>query len=190
MPFFEIVLLAFALSMDAFAVAIATGIRLCVVTKRQSFRLSFHFGLFQALMPVTGWLLGLSVKEYIESWDHWLAFGLLFFVGSKMLWEAFHADDEENNSCIDPTRGLSLVLLSLATSIDALAVGLSLAVLGETIWGPAVAIGLICAVITFAGMQLGGLASKAKALGTRAEIVGGLVLIGIGLNILHTHGVW
>lgn len=177
--------------MDAFAVALATGIRLCVVNRRQSFRLSFHFGLFQFFMPVVGWFFGLSLREYIEAWDHWLAFVLLCFVGGKMIWEAFEKDDEQADAvCVDPTKGLSLILLSFATSVDALAVGLSLALLGAGIWAAAISIGIVCAVLTFVGLQIGRMVSGASILATRAELAGGLVLLGIGLKILYEHGVF
>ncbi|MGI5837154.1 MAG: manganese efflux pump MntP family protein, partial [Chloroflexota bacterium] len=119
--------IAFGLAMDAFSVAVATGICLGKVTARQAFRLSFHFGFFQFAMPVLGWIAGSLVSEQIRSFDHWLAFGLLAFIGGKMIWEALQPED----GCVkgDPTRGVSLVMLSVATSLDAFAIGLSLALL-------------------------------------------------------------
>lgn len=176
--------IALALAMDAFAVALATGMNLTTLTGRHLFRLGFHFGLFQALMPIVGWLAGLTVQQRIAAWDHWIAFGLLAFVGGHMLWEAF-ADDDAGTPASDPTRGLSLVLLSVATSIDALAVGFSLSVLGVSIWMPAVVIGLVAGILTVAGMQLG--RRVGNHWGPRVEIVGGLVLIGIGVKILAEH---
>lgn len=176
--------IAVALAMDAFAVALATGLTLPQLTGRHLFRFGFHFGLFQALMPVLGWLAGVTVREQIEAFDHWLAFGLLTLVGAKMLWEAWHGDEESPREG-DPTRGLSLVVLSIATSIDALAVGLSLAVLGVTIWTPALVIGLIAAILTVCGMLLG--RRLGRAWGTGVEIFGGLVLIAIGVKILIEH---
>ena len=154
------------------------------LTGRHLFRFGFHFGLFQALMPVLGWLAGVTVREQIGAFDHWLAFALLTLVGGKMLWEACHGDDESPPEG-DPTRGLSLVMLSIATSIDALAVGLSLAVLGVTIWTPALVIGLIACILTICGMLLG--RRLGRAWGTGVEIFGGLVLIGIGVKILIEH---
>jgi putative Mn2+ efflux pump MntP len=176
--------IAVALAMDAFAVALATGMNLATLTGRHLFRLGFHFGLFQALMPIIGWLAGLAVQQRIAAWDHWIAFGLLAFVGGHMLWEAFTDDDAEAQAN-DPTRGLSLVLLSVATSIDALAVGFSLSVLGVSIWMPAVVIGLVAGALTVAGMLLG--RRVGDRWGPRVEIVGGLILIGIGLKILAEH---
>lgn len=175
--------IALALAMDAFAVALGAGILLDPLTGRHLFRLGFHFGLFQALMPILGWLAGRTVQHLIAAYDHWIAFGLLAFVGGKMLYEALHGDDESSNS--DPTRGLSLVMLSIATSIDALAVGLTLAMLDVSIWTPALVIGLVAGTLTVAGMLLG---RRVGILwGKRVEICGGLVLLGIGLKILLEH---
>lgn len=191
MLFFEILLLALALSMDAFAVAVATGIRLRCATPRQSFRLAFHFGLFQALMPIIGWFAGIHVREYIESFDHWLAFILLSLVGLKMIRDALNHEEGTDDTCLDPTRGLSLVVLSVATSLDALAVGLSLALVGDPIWMTATAIGIVCALFTLLGLHIGRIAAKAAShLGSRAALSGGVVLILIGLNILREHGVF
>jgi len=170
--------------MDAFAVAVATGIVLGNVSGRQTFRLSFHFGFFQFLMPVIGWLAGLSLERYLSGYDHWLAFGLLGFIGGKMVFEAFRRDGSARPAS-DPTRGASLVLLSVATSVDALAVGLSLGVLRLRIWYPAVVIGLVAAALTAAGIHLG--RPLGSRLGRKMEIVGGLVLMGIGLKILFQH---
>ena len=176
--------IALALAMDAFAVALGTGMTLAALTGRHLFRLGFHFGLFQALMPVIGWLAGLTVQKQVAAWDHWIAFALLAFVGGKMLKEAFSAA-EEQAAANDPTRGMSLVILSVATSIDALAVGFSLSLLGVSIWWPALVIGLVAGVLTVAGMLLG--RRVGDHWGPRVEIVGGLVLIGIGVKILVEH---
>lgn len=177
--------IALGLAMDAFAVAIGTGLQLCVVSRRQTFRMAFHFGLFQFLMPIVGWLAGLTLVDLIAPVDHWIAFGLLAFIGGKMIYEAFaHKDDESADSC-DPTRGWSLVGLSVATSIDALAVGLSLAVLGLDIWYPAIVIGIVAGALTVLGLELG--CRFGSLLGKRMEVVGGLVLIGIGVKILVEH---
>jgi len=176
--------IAFALAMDAFAVALGTGLNLPRLTGRHLFRLGFHFGLFQALMPIIGWLAGLTVQRWIVSFDHWVAFGLLGFVGGKMLWEALHGEDDVNASS-DPTRGWSLVILSIATSIDALAVGLTLAMLNIEVWYPALIIGLVAGGMTLTGMLLG--RRLGSAWGPRVEVLGGLILIGIGLKILLEH---
>lgn len=176
--------IALGLAMDAFAVAIGAGLQLCGATPRQVFRLAWHFGLFQALMPIIGWLAGRTVSEYIEPVDHWIAFGLLAFIGGKMIYEALQEKDEEAEVC-DPTKGWRMVMLSIATSIDALAVGLSLALLGTSIWWPALVIGIVAGVMTIIGMELG--KRFGALLGRRMEIVGGLILIGIGVKILVEH---
>jgi len=175
--------LALALAMDAFAVALGTGAVLSRLTGRHLFRLGFHFGLFQALMPVIGWLAGLTIMQWVEAWDHWIAFSLLAIIGGRMIYEAF--SDEEKTDDRDPTKGLSLVLLSIATSIDALAVGFSLSVIGVSIWMPALVIGLVAGALTIAGMLLGG--HIGDRWGSRVEIFGGLVLIAIGIKILAEH---
>ncbi len=175
--------IALGLAMDAFAVAIGAGLQLCGATPRQTFRLAWHFGLFQAFMPIIGWLAGRTVAQYIAPVDHWIAFSLLAFIGGKMIWEAFH-HDEDAEVC-DPTKGWRLVMLSIATSIDALAVGLSLALLDVSIWWPALVIGVVAGVLTSIGMELG--KRFGALLGRRMEIVGGIILIGIGVKILVEH---
>jgi len=171
--------IAFGLAIDAFAVAITAGIILPQKTARHYFRLSFHFGLFQPLMPVIGWLIGKTLASYIERWDHWIAFGLLFYVGSKMIYESFRGRD--SLALADPTRGSRLVTLSIASSIDALAIGLSLAVLGVEMVEPAVYIGVITMILTLVGMRLG--RRLGRLFGRRIEKAGGLVLIlGSGLR--------
>ncbi|VVS94765.1 manganese efflux pump MntP [Desulfoluna spongiiphila] len=179
--------LAVALAMDAFAVSVAVGIRLKTVNPRQMFRLSWHFGLFQALMPVLGWCLGVNIRSFVESFDHWIAFGLLAFVGGKMFWDAFQ-DEEEAGDTSDPTRSMSLVLLSVATSIDALAVGFSMSVLDVAIAFPAIVIGVTASMFTLLGMQLGSRFASTSRLSHWAEILGGLVLFFIGFHILFEHG--
>ena len=177
--------IAIGLAMDAFAVSIAAGLTLKTVDARQTFRLAWHFGLFQALMPIVGWLAGLSIERWIAPVDHWIAFGLLAAIGSKMIYEAFRDADDEEARRGDPTKGWSLVLLSLATSIDALAVGLSLALLDVSIWWPALVIGLVAGAFTTLGIRLG--SRFGAVLGRRMEIVGGIVLVAIGVKILVEH---
>jgi putative Mn2+ efflux pump MntP len=154
------------------------------VTGRHVFRLAFHFGLFQALMPVIGWAAGSAVYQYIAAADHWVAFTLLSFVGGRMIWNAAHKGEEEK-TLKDPTSGWTLVLLSIATSIDALAVGLSLAMIGSEIIVPAIIIGLVAAAFTCAGMFLG---RRVSALwGRRVEVLGGITLVAIGIKIVIEH---
>ncbi|PLX74975.1 MAG: hypothetical protein C0615_08290 [Desulfuromonas sp.] len=176
--------IAVALAMDAFAVALGVGVSVSPLTGRHFFRLGFHFGLFQGLMPIIGWLAGRTVQAYIRDYDHWIAFALLLLVGGHMIYEAVQPEENERESG-DPTRGLSLVLLSIATSIDALAVGLTLGMLDVTVWFPAIVIGLVAGGFTVVGMLIGRKAGDRW--GGRVEILGGIVLIAIGLKIVVEH---
>lgn len=186
----NIMAIAVALAMDAFAVSIATGITLKKVSARQTFRLAWHFGLFQAMMPAIGWFSGMHLLSYIERYDHWIAFSLLILVGGKMLIEAFHDDEDDEKNPKDPTRSVSLVVLSVATSIDALAIGFTLSILHVPIAYPAVVIGIIAAAFTAFGMHMGARLGSMSRISRYAEILGGLVLITIGIKILHEHGVF
>ncbi len=176
--------IALGLAMDAFSVAIGVSVGLGGLSRRQTFRLVWHFGLFQALMPVIGWVAGASIRQWIESWDHWLAFGLLSLVGGKMIRDSIRGSDRRAPAT-DPTRGWSLVVLSVATSIDALAIGLSFAALGVRVWIPAAIIGVTAAVMTLVG-TLGGRALGAR-FGARMAVLGGIVLIAIGCWIVFGH---
>mgnify|MGYP000740102843 CR=1 FL=1 len=186
MDFINIFALAVALAMDAFAVAIATGVRLKRVSLRQFFRLAWHFGFFQAMMPVIGWAAGLTVRDQIERFDHWIAFGLLTFVGVNMIREAFKLEEDAREKH-DPTRGLTLVMLSVATSIDALAVGLTISMLQVSIWLPAIIIGVVAGAFTVVGLHLGKSVGSAERLSPVAGVLGGVVLLGIGVKILIEH---
>ncbi|MBU1171902.1 MAG: manganese efflux pump MntP family protein [Proteobacteria bacterium] len=190
MTLFNIMAIAVALAMDAFAVSIASGIILKKVSLRQTLRLSWHFGLFQALMPVLGWSLGVHVISYIEKYDHWIAFGLLLMVGGKMLVEAFAEKDDDAPPPKDPTKSIKLIVLSVATSIDALAIGFTLSVLNVSIVYPALVIGIVAALFTAVGINMGARLGNMTRLSRYTEILGGLVLIVIGINILHGHGVF
>lgn len=175
--------IAWALAMDAFAVAIAVAAGLHRLTARQTFRLAWHFGLFQALMPVIGWFGGEVLSSFMAAIDHWIAFALLVFLGLRMIWQARYPDDRSQG--YDPTRGWSLVVLSLVTSIDALAVGVSLGLIGVSIWMPSAIIGFVALILTYAGTRVG--RSAGHYLGQWAERIGGIVLIGIGTRILLQH---
>jgi len=175
--------LAVALALDAFAVAVAAGISLGRASGRQTFRLAFHFGLFQFLMPLAGWAVGAEAGRLLEAVDHWIALALLAAVGGRMILGSLRAEDTRPRR--DPTRGWSLVLLSVATSLDALAVGLSLGLLGTPIWYPAAVIGAVCCALTAAGLHVG--RPVAARLGRRLEAAGGAVLILVGLRILLSH---
>jgi len=185
MEWFSLMAIAVALAMDAFAVAMVTGLTVKPLTKRHVFRLAFHFGLFQFLMPLVGWTAGSAVQKYIANFDHWIAFGLLSFVGGHMIWSSIHSDEKGKRLIKDPTSGWALVVLSVATSIDALAVGLSLAIIGSRIVMPAVVIGVVAATFTAIGMALG--RQIGSVWGKRVEILGGLILIAIGAKIVIDH---
>jgi putative Mn2+ efflux pump MntP len=174
---------AWALAMDAFAVATAVAAGLPEWTARHTFRLAWHFGLFQAMMPIIGWFGGSALLPFMAAVDHWIAFGLLAFLGLRMIWQARHPQDRSQD--FDPTRGWSLVVLSVATSIDAFAVGVSLGLIGTPIWLPALIIGLVTLVLTYGGTRIGRKAGH--YLGPWAERLGGVVLIGIGTRILLQH---
>ncbi|MGD9010143.1 MAG: manganese efflux pump MntP family protein [Desulfobacteraceae bacterium] len=189
MTLINITAIAIALAMDAFAVAIAAGISLKQISFRQNFRLAWHFGLFQAMMPVIGWSAGLSFRDLIVRYDHWVAFVLLVFVAQGMLRQAFKTE-QERSEAKDPTRGLTMVMLSVATSLDALAVGLSLSLINISIWMPAAIIGLVACTFTTFGLHLGKRLANAARLRRWADALGGVVLIAIGLNILREHGVF
>jgi len=189
MDLLTIILIALALAVDAFAVALGAGVSLCQVRGRQIFRLAFHFGLFQAMMNIVGWMAGLTVRTVLEKVDHWLAFALLALVALKMIKDAVAGREAEVRK-IDPTRGYTLVMLSIATSIDSLAVGLSFSVLNISVWLPAAIIGIIATILTVAGLKLGCFLGSASRIGAKAEIAGGLVLLGIGFHILYQHHVF
>ena len=175
--------ISIGLAMDAFAVSLAVGLTLAKVTPRHTFRMAFHFGLFQFLMPIAGWLLGRETVTIVAAFDHWLVFGLLAFIGVKMLREA--NEDREFDPANDPTRGLTLVTLSIATSLDALAVGLSMAFIGISVWIPSVLIGLVAFGLSAVGITSG--SRIGPKWGPWAERLGGGVLILIGLKVLVSH---
>ena len=182
--FLSILIIAIGLSADCFAVALSSSISRRTLANWQGFRVALSFGLFQALMIVIGWLAGRTVIELISAYDHWLSFALLLFVGGRMIWESVHDKDDEHKSA-DITRWWLLFTLSLATSLDALAVGLSFAFLEVNLALASVTIGVTAFIISlsgfFAGKKLGALVGK------RAEIIGGIILILIGVRILLEH---
>lgn len=179
MNIWEIGLVAVSLGCDAFAVGLGVGTRCCA--PRQIFRLSFHFGLFQFLMPLLGWSIGRNVLGWTEQWGPWIAFGLLFAIGAKMAYEGARAREKED-ACADPTKGLSLVMLSSATSIDALGVGFSLGILGQNLFFAAVCIGITAGAMTWIAMKVGN--SLSGRFARQMEIVGGLILIAIAFKLL------
>ena len=182
--FFSIMLIAIGLSADCFAVALSGGISKKNHSWLQVFRVSFSFGFFQALMPVLGWLAGRTIVEYIADYDHWVAFVLLTVVSGRMFWEALRSESSKEKVA-DITRGFLLLTLSIATSIDALAVGLSFAFLEVNIALASPTIGVVAFVVTTIGFMLGKKVSK--LIGKRAEAIGALILLAIALRILFSH---
>jgi putative Mn2+ efflux pump MntP len=184
---FSIVLIGFSLAMDAFAVSVSFGISIKNLRAFHAVRASLFFAFFQFAMPVAGWYLGMAFAAYIRSFDHWVAFGLLVLIGGKMLFEASKAKEEkETGGQGKDIRSLScLLLLSVATSIDALAVGLSFSLLGQGIWLPAILISVITFAVCLTGFEFG--RRIGVLLEKRAGILGGLILIGIGVKILLEH---
>lgn len=182
MLFSDIFLIALGLAMDATAVSLGVGTAGQADGPRPIFRLSFHFGLFQALMPVLGWFAGTTVAGFVNSVAPWLAFILLAFVGVRMVRSGLNKDCE---ACPpNASRGATLILLCVATSIDAFAVGLSMAMLHVNVFYPSAVIGVVTALLSLAGLLLG--SRLGTRFGKRMEIVGGLLLNGIGLRVLLT----
>jgi putative Mn2+ efflux pump MntP len=185
MNLFLVLPIALALALDAFAVSVGVSVSQKGLSRPQIFRLATSFGLFQFIMPVLGWLTGQTILDIIKSVDHWVAFGLLLLIGTKMIYESFKGNPESGKKNEDPTRGFLLLLLSVATSIDALAVGLSFAALGQTVLNPSIIIGIVAFVMTVVGTKIGPLFGR--VVGKRAELLGGTVLIFIGIKILLDH---
>jgi putative Mn2+ efflux pump MntP len=183
MQYLSSIFIGVGLAMDAFTVSLGIGTGRQANGRRSKFRLIWHFGLFQAAMTVVGWFAGSTIADYIRTFDHWIAMILLAFVGGNMIRSGLNPEVESYIS--DPSKGKMLIMLSIATSIDAMAVGLSMAMLQEPWFVPAVIIGLVtwglCSIGLLAGDRLG------EKFGKRMEILGGLILIGIGLRILITH---
>ena len=186
MDFISVIMIAAALAMDAFSVSISAGMIIKKPGGRHYFRLAFHFGLFQFMMPIIGYFAGNYLEHFIKDYDHWVAFGLLFLLGANMIKEAFAGkNDGDPVQSKDPSRGLSLVVLSVATSIDALAVGLSFGVLDQPVLVPSIIIGITCSLFSVTGITIG---KKAAAVaGKKAEAVGGIMLWIIGIKILLEH---
>jgi len=178
-----VLFIAIGLSMDAFAVSVVTGSVYRDLKVRHALRMALFFGGFQAAMPIIGFLAGLSLRRYIAAYDHWIAFGLLAAVGGKMIYESLKIESAEKN--LDPSNLLVLLALAVATSIDALAIGISLSMLTAGIVGSAAIIGAVTFVLSYAGIEIG------KRFGhffeSKIEILGGLILIAIGVKILIEH---
>jgi putative Mn2+ efflux pump MntP len=185
MNFLSILLLGFAMSTDAFAAAIGKGAGMARPRLRQAWRVGLIFGVIEAITPLVGWLLGKGASRYIAAWDHWIAFGLLLVLGLHMIWNSLKPEPGEP---VDPAKKhgfVSLALTGLSTSIDALAVGVGLAFVNV----PIVLVAAVIGICTFSMVTLGIMLGRmlGAMVGKRAETVGGLILIGVGVVILYEH---
>ena len=176
-------LIALGLAMDCFTVSITSGIIIQNLKVRHAVKIALFFGLFQAFMPCIGWLAGVGMKNFITGFDHWIAFGLLTLVGGKMIYESFQMEGEKKES--NPLNIYVLLMLSIATSIDALAIGVTLAFLSIVIIMPVAIIGAVTFIVSFLGIYAGN--KFGRIFGSKMEAVGGLVLIAIGVKILINH---
>jgi putative Mn2+ efflux pump MntP len=197
MSLISILLTSFALSMDAFAVSITKGMTIRNITTKLAFKLAFFFGLFQGGMPLIGWSLGISFEGYIKGFDHWIALILLSFLGIKMIYESIKSEGEDevaldiaqdnihNDFNDSDIKTKDLIVLSVATSIDALAVGVSFAFLDISIIPVVSSIAIVTFIVCFIGVLIG--KQIGPILKNYAEIIGGVILILIGLNIFNEH---
>ena len=177
-----IVLIAFALAMDSFSVSITNGLAAKAFKVGDALKIGLFFGAFQAIMPVVGWFAGIHVLDLISGFDHWIAFGLLAVIGCRMIYESVRV---ESKKLLDSPGVILLLALSLATSIDALAVGLSFSFLRIPIIAPAIIIGIIAFLLSFLGVYLGG--RLGHFLHNKVGVLGGLILMVIGIRILVEH---
>lgn len=178
-----IFVLAIAVAMDAFAVSLGLGTCCEIQTLRGKFRLAAHFGIFQSGMTALGWLTAATVVRYVEQIDHWLAFGLLLYVGGKLIIGGFQTDKPTFHQ--DPSTGRTMVLLSFATSIDAFAVGLSLVAMQVPTLATILTIGLLTGGLSLIGLFTG--TRLGESFGKRMEIIGGVILILIGIQVVYSH---
>jgi len=182
MDILTIILIAVGLAMDAFAVSIAKGITIGNHRKKTALVMATFFAVFQMFMPVIGWFAGLGLEELIAEIDHWIAFGLLVLIGARMIYDSTKSEDPQREGNLNL---LTLLTLSVATSIDALMVGLSFAFLQTTIVTPIIIIGIVTFFLSYAGFHFGNVFGK--MLGSRIKALGGVILIGIGVKILLEH---
>ncbi|MBR5587090.1 MAG: manganese efflux pump [Clostridia bacterium] len=185
MTFIEVFLTGIGLSADAFAVAICKGLNMKKINYKHTLIIALFFGGFQALMPLIGWFLGSQFRVYIESFDHWIAFVLLAFIGGKMIYEVIKGEDECCGCEQEKFNVKEIFVMAVATSIDALAVGITFALVNVNIWGSISVIGLTTFILSAIGVVIGnkfGVKYKSKA-----ELAGGIILVLIGLKILLEH---
>ena len=184
MDVYSLILLSIGLAMDAFSVSLVAGFGLGKIKLSDTLKVSSTFGVAHIVMPVLGWFLGSTIIGLIQQWDHWLAFVLLAFVGGKMIREGMDEENEDLNAC-DLLDTMSLLMFTVAVSIDALAVGLSFSLQELSIWIPSLYMGAGTLIFTFIGLTIGN--KTGARFGKKAQIVGGLILILIGLRVVITH---
>ncbi|MCU6768295.1 manganese efflux pump MntP family protein [Barnesiella propionica] len=185
MNLLEIIMIAIGLSMDSFAVSITGGVVMKKFPVRRAMKIAFFLSVFQAVMPLLGWLLGSSFRQYIVDYDHWVAFAVLLFLGGRMAYEGLQKKEGNDLCCFDPSGTRTLLGLSLATSIDALAVGISFAFLNISMTVPTLIILITTFCLSFTGIYIGRYCGR--NLQHTAEVFGGIVLILIGVKILIEH---
>ncbi len=183
MEWYASLLIAVGLAMDAFAVSLGIGCGGQARDRRAKFRLAFHFGVFQTGMTLAGWLAGSTIAGLISGIDHWIALALLAYVGINMIRSGFNTDCETYQT--NPSKGKTLMMLCVATSLDAMAVGLSMAMLKTPVIYPSLVIGVVASGLSIFGLFAGG--KLGETFGKRMEILGGLILVGIGVRVLVTH---
>lgn len=182
MGILEIILISIGLAMDAFAVSVCKGLSMKKMNWQKALIIAGYFGVFQGAMPVLGYLLGIGFEDIVTSVDHWIAFVLLGFIGGKMIKEAFDKNDENSSDSVDFK---TMIVLAIATSIDALAVGITFAFLNVNIIFSALCIGIITFIISVLGVKIGNVFGDKYE--KRAELVGGIILVGLGIKILVEH---
>jgi putative Mn2+ efflux pump MntP len=187
MQYLSLLLVALGLSADCFAVAISTSITNRNLRLFHFSRISLTFGTFHTVMPALGWLAGYTVVKFVGGFDHWLAFVLLGFIGGKMVWSAFRKSEKNNRGTdvTNITRFLPLIIIGVATSIDALAAGLSFSFMETNLMLSCITVGVVVAGVALAGFFVG--RKVGAKVGKRAEIVGGLILMGIGIKVVVEH---
>jgi putative Mn2+ efflux pump MntP len=183
MDFITLLFIACGLAMDSFAVSVASGFTISDLRPKNAFTIALFFGFFQGFMPVIGWFAGYNMRDVIAGVDHWIAFSLLAIIGLKMIYESAKMNGKDRGN--DPPNIAALLVLSIATSIDALAVGFSLSLLKVMIITPALVIGLVTFVLSFLGVYIGD--RFGHFFEKKLELAGGVILIGIGLKILIEH---
>ncbi|OFX56531.1 MAG: hypothetical protein A2046_14310 [Bacteroidetes bacterium GWA2_30_7] len=182
MDYITLLIIALGLSVDSFAISVSCGIMLQEIKLKQSLKIAGFLSVFQGLMPVLGWFAGMSFKSLIQSYDHWVAFGLLLAVGMKMIIDSFR---KKSNKKLDPTNTLVLIGFSVATTIDALIVGISFGLLGTSIISASLIIFLVTFIMSMTGLYLG--CRFCKLINYKLDVIAGIVLISIGTKILIEH---